>query len=147
MSAEVEITARIVVPVTCERAWEVVTDWPGQSEWILATRSRGGHSRGAEVVARTGFGPIGFTDTMVITEWEPPRRCVMLHAGRVIQGAGIFELTPAGTACEFRWTEQLRLPLGAAGLLGWRVVRPLIQRGLDESLRRFARYVAPADTG
>ena len=109
---------------------------------MLATRVHGDHGQGAHVVARTGFGPVGFTDTMVITEWEPPRRCVMRHTGRVVRGAGVFEVVPAGAGSEFRWTERLDLPLGAAGRWGWRLARPLAQRGMDLSLRRFARFVA-----
>jgi len=50
-------------------------------------------------------------------------------------------VTPRGTGCEFRWTERLDLPFGDAGRLGWRLVRPLAQRGMDTSLRRFARLV------
>jgi hypothetical protein len=103
----------------------------------------GDHGQGARVVARTGIGPVGFTDTMVITEWEPPRRCVVRHTGRAIRGAGVFEVVPAGAGSEFRWTERLDLPLGAAGRWGWRLAKPLAQRGMDLSLRRFARFVAP----
>jgi hypothetical protein len=48
----------------------------------------------------------------------------------------------AGAGSEFRWTERLDLPLGAAGRWGWRLARPLAQRGMDLSVRRFARFVA-----
>ena len=141
MSNRVEITARIRVPAPPERTWRAVVDWPAQGEWMLATRVHGGHGPGARVVARTGLWLVGFTDTMVITEWEPPRRCVVRHTGRVVRGAGVFEVVPAGTGSEFRWTEQLDLPFGAAGRWGWRLARPLAQRGMDLSLRRFARFV------
>jgi carbon monoxide dehydrogenase subunit G len=110
---------------------------------MLATQVSGGHGLGATLVARTGIGPAAFTDTMVITEWEPPRRCVVRHTGRAVRGSGVFEVTPHGAGSEFRWTESLDLPLGAAGRLGWLVVRPLAQRGMDASLRRFARLVPP----
>jgi carbon monoxide dehydrogenase subunit G len=143
----VEVTARIRVPVPPDRAWRAVVDWPGQGRWMLATRVRGGHGLGAQVVARTGFGPVGFTDTMVITQWEPPHRCVVRHTGRVIRGAGVFEVVPAGAGSEFRWTEQLELPLAAASRWGWRLARPLAQRGMDLSLRRFARLVTAGAVG
>jgi carbon monoxide dehydrogenase subunit G len=142
VSNRVEITARIQVPVPADRTWRAVVDWPGQGEWMLATRVRGDHGQGARVVARTGIGPLGFTDTMVITEWEPPRRCVVQHTGRVVRGAGVFEVVPAGAGSEFRWTERLDLPLSVAGRWGWRLARPMAQRGMDLSLRRFARVVA-----
>jgi len=147
MITRVTITSRIALPVPPERAWRAVVDWPRQSQWMLATRVRGGHGAGAQVVARTGIGPLGFTDTMVITHWEPPRRCVVAHTGRVIRGAGVFEVVPAGAGSEFRWTERLELPFAAAGRWGWRVVRPLVQRGMDLSLRRFARLAGGAGSG
>ena len=106
MITRVTITSRIVLPVPPEQAWRAVVDWPRQGQWMLATRVRGGHGAGAQVVARTGIGPLGFTDAMVITHWEPPRRCVVAHTGRVIRGAGVFEVVPAG-----RRERQLQ-PLG-----------------------------------
>jgi len=142
VSSPVKITSRIQVPASPERTWRAVVDWTAQGDWMLATRVHGDHGLGAHVVARTGIGPVGFTDTMVITEWEPPRRCVVQHTGRVVRGAGVFEVVPAGAGSEFRWTERLELPLGAAGRWGWRLTRPLAQRGMDLSLRRFARFVA-----
>lgn len=142
MSTRVEMAARINVPVPPERAWQAVVDWPAQGRWMLATRVRGGHGTGARIVARTGIGPVGFTDTMVITEWEPPRLCVVRHTGRVVRGAGVFEVVPAGAGSVFRWTERLDLPFGVAGRWGWWLARPLAQRGMDLSLRRFARLLA-----
>lgn len=146
MGTQVEIASRVVVPIAPEQVWQAVVDWPRQREWMLGTRVRGGHGLGAAVSARTGIGPIGFTDTMVVTHWDPPWRCVMQHTGRVIRGIGVFEVAPAGDGSEFRWSEHLPLPLGAAGRLGWRVLRPLAQRGMDLSLRRFARLVSLEDS-
>jgi hypothetical protein len=146
MRTRADITARVVLPVPPERAWHAIVDWPRQGRWMLATQVRGGHGLGALVVARTGIGPVGFTDTMVITAWEPPRRCVVEHTGRVVRGAGVFEVVPAGAGSEFRWTERLELPFGAAGRWGWRLVRPLAQRGMDLSLRRFARLAEDVTT-
>ena len=142
MTTRVAISSRIVVPVPAAQAWQALVDWPGQGRWMLATRVHGGHGPGATVVARTGIGPVGFTDTMVITQWEPPRLCVVEHTGRVVRGAGVFEVTPRGAGSEVRWAEHLDLPLAAAGRLGWRLVRPLAQRAMDASLRRFARLAA-----
>jgi carbon monoxide dehydrogenase subunit G len=147
MVMRVAITSRIVLPVPPEQAWRAVVDWPRQDQWMLATRVRGGHGAGAQVVARTGVGPLGFTDTMVITHWEPPRRCVVAHTGRVIRGTGVFEVVPAGAGSELRWTERVESPFAAAGRWGWRVVRPLAQRGMDLSLRRFARLAGSAGSG
>jgi carbon monoxide dehydrogenase subunit G len=147
VSTRVEVTARIRVPVPPGRAWQAVVDWPTQGRWMLATRVRGGHGLGAQVIARTGLGPVGFTDTMEITHWEPPRRCVVRHTGRVVRGAGVFEVVPDGAGSEFRWTEQLDLPLAAVGRWGWWLAGPLARRGMDLSLRRFARLVTAGAIG
>jgi uncharacterized protein YndB with AHSA1/START domain len=74
-----EVIAQVRVRATPEKVWAVAMDWSRQGEWIPATQVRGGTGVGARVVARTAVGPVGFTDTMVITEWDPPRRCVVRH--------------------------------------------------------------------
>jgi hypothetical protein len=147
MAAEVEITSRVVIAADPERVWKAAVDWPSQSRWVWGTRVRGGHALGAPVVARTGIGPVGFTDTMVITQWTPPQRCVVRHTGRAVRGIGVLEVVGHAESCRFEWTERLRLPLGLVGRLGWPVVRPLVQWGLDSSLRRFKRLVEEAGLG
>ncbi|HWG61419.1 MAG TPA: SRPBCC family protein [Streptosporangiaceae bacterium] len=140
MSSPLVVQARVTVRADAAGVWEAVTDWARQSEWIWATRVHGGTGIGASVTGWTGIGPIGFTDTMVITEWDPPRRCVVRHTGRLVRGFGIFEVRADGRTSEFRWTEDLQLPLpsilgGAAAT----VIKPIAQRGLASSMRRFAR--------
>jgi hypothetical protein len=144
-----EVSSHVLVSAEPERVWQAAMDWSRQQDWMWGTRVRGGIGVGARVVARTGLGPLGFADTMVITEWDPPNRCVVRHTGKIIRGLGIFEVGRRGELCEFRWTEQLQLPLSSAGPLGRGVVVPLgrwiavplAQRALDASLRRFARLL------
>jgi carbon monoxide dehydrogenase subunit G len=141
-----EVRSRVRVPATPERVWQVAMDWSRQGEWIPGTSVSGGAGVGAQVVARTAAGPVGFTDTMIITEWDPPRRCVVRHTGKVVRGSGIFEVIPSGELTEFRWTEQVELPVPGAVQPGailvgrWTLV-PLTRLALDYSLRRFARLV------
>ena len=126
MSSPLKVTAQVRVRADAERVWQAATDWSRQGDWIWATRVHGGQGVGAPVTGWTGLGPVGFTDTMVITEWDPPRRCVVEHTGRVVRGASIFEVRPDGGECEFRWTEDLRLPLPPwLGSLVAGLVRPL----------------------
>ena len=128
-----------------EEIWRTAVDWPRQHEWMWGTRARGGHGIGAEVTGWTGIGAVGFTDPMVITEWDPPRRCAVRHTGRVVRGTGVFEVAARGSRCEFRWTEYLQLPgPPAVGRLVGGVIRPLAQLGLRSSLRRFARLLPPS---
>jgi carbon monoxide dehydrogenase subunit G len=136
------VRAQVHVRAGQEQVWALVTDWSRQHEWIWATRVRGGQGLGATVVGWTGVGPVGFTDTMIISEWEPPRRCVVRHTGRVVRGSGIFEVIPDGTECDFRWTEDLELPLPPElGRLAGLVIRPIAGWSLAASLRRFARLL------
>jgi carbon monoxide dehydrogenase subunit G len=151
MAPSLEVIAQTRVRATPERVWDVAMDWSRQGEWIPVTRVHGGTGIGAAVEARTGIGPAAFTDTMVITEWDPPRRCVVRHTGKVVRGSGIFEVIPHGELTEFRWTELVDLPLPAAlqrgtaervtQFLGRRAVVPLTRRSLQYALGRFARLV------
>ena len=144
MTATLVLTVDVDAPV--ERTWAGAVDWAGQGDWMLGTRVRptraGGQGVGGAIEAFTGFGPLGFLDTMDITLWEPPHRCHVLHTGRLVKGTGAFEVEalPAGRS-RFVWREDLELPLGALGRLGWPLVRPVFAYGVQLSLRRFARWV------
>jgi hypothetical protein len=140
VSADVRVARIVAVPA--ERAWQVLTDWERQGDWIPATRVRStdGHQVGGRIEAWTGLGPVGFLDVMTITAWDPPRRCEVLHTGRVVRGPGVFAVEPLiGNRCRVVWEEHLALPFGALGRLGWPLVRPLATSGLAFSLRRLAR--------
>lgn len=144
-SQRVQLTVPVDVNAPAEAVWRTITDWEGQGEWMLGTRvsvtSPGdGRRLGATLSAFSGVGPLGFTDTMEIVEWEPPRRCVVRHLGKVVQGDGVFEVVELGPErARFLWTELLDLPLGALGRLGWPLVRPAFRLGVEQSLRTMAR--------
>lgn len=144
-SNRVELTVPVDVQAPAEDLWRTVTDWPGQGEWMLGTRvevrsSGDGRYLGAALSAVTGIGPVGVTDTMEIVEWDPPRRCVVRHTGRVVRGEGVFEVVALGPErSRFLWSELLDLPLGAVGRAGWPLVRPAMRAGVEHSLRRMAR--------
>jgi hypothetical protein len=102
-------------------------------------------SDGADIRAFTGVQVgrlrLGVLDTMTITVWDPPRECRVLHTGRLIRGDGIFGVLPrAEGASTFHWREELDLPFGALGRLGWPILRPFMLAGVRLSLRRFARW-------
>ena len=144
MTATLVLTVDVDAPV--EQTWAGATDWAGQGEWMLGTRvwptAQGGQGVGGGIEAFTGVGPLGVLDRMQITLWEPPRRCHVLHLGRVVRGTGAFEVEPlADGRSRFVWREDLELPLGVLGRLGWPLVRPAFALGVQLSLRRFARWV------
>lgn len=143
--SRVELTVPVDVDAPAEAVWHTVTDWPGQGEWILGTKVEvegGGEGRhlGARLRAFTGVGPVGFLDTMEIVEWDPPRYCLVRHTGKVVRGDGVFRVVPNGPdRARFLWTELVDLPLGAAGVLGWRVAQPAVRWGIARSLQKMAR--------
>ena len=142
MPTPLRIAAQVTVAAEPAATWRAAVDWSRQHEWIWATRVSGGHGRGAEVTGWTGIGPVGFTDPMVITEWDPPRRCVLKHTGTVVRGTGIFEVAPHGPGSQFQWTEQLQLPVPpAVGRLAGLVITPIAEWALRSSQRRFARLL------
>ena len=142
----VSLTLTVPVAAPAERVFAGATDWEGQSQWMLGTTveatDQDGIGVGGGISAFTGVGRLGFLDTMVITHWEPPVRCDVLHTGRVVRGTGVFEVRPLGPdRSEFVWSEELDLPLGALGRAGWVLVKPGFALGVKLSLKRFARWV------
>ena len=144
MTATLVLTVDVDAPV--EQTWAGATDWAGQGQWMLGTRvwptAQGGQGVGGGIEAFTGVGPLGVLDRMQITLWEPPYRCHVLHVGRVVRGPGAFEVESRdGGRSRFVWREDLDLPLGLLGRLGWPLVRPVFAYGVQLSLKRFARWV------
>jgi hypothetical protein len=93
--------ASIELNLDPQTAWDVVMDWDRQSRWMVLTRvwatNQNGTGVGGGVAARTSVGPIGFTDDMVITHWDPPHECTVKHLGNLVQGTGTFTITPTST--------------------------------------------------
>ncbi|WP_433268600.1 SRPBCC family protein [Actinosynnema sp. CS-041913] len=124
---------RVDVAAPAGTTWAAVTDWRRQGEWMLATTVRvtggDGHGVGTELSAFTGLGPIGFTDTMRVTAWEPPRRCVVAHTGKLVRGTAEFRVVPHDGTSELVWSEDIPKLLGLA-----------FAPGVRWSLHRFAEF-------
>ena len=136
-----EITLSVDVDATPQVVWDAMVDWDRQGEWMVLTSVTGGHGSGATIEAYTGKAPLGFLDTMTITDWQPPRRCEVLHTGRVVRGSAAFETEELpGGRTRFLWTEWLVLPFGLLGEVAFALVRPVFVAGIRVSLRRFARW-------
>ena len=136
----------VVVQAPVQTVFDAFTQWSEQGLWMLGTRvevrAGDGRSVGSELAAWSGAGPAGFWDTMVITRWEPPYRVDVLHTGKVVRGTGVMEVValPGGRS-RFIWGEELELPLGVVGRLGWPLARPAFLLGVRRSLAAFARVV------
>jgi len=143
--SRVSVGAEAVCAAPAETVFEVLTDWPRHIEWMPFTRAEGGRGVGAGLVGRTGVGPVGFTDAMVITEWAPGRRVAVRHTGRAVRGAARFEIVPrSGGGSVVLWTERLELPLGPVGRLGWALLHRPVRAVMRLSLRRLARLAEGA---
>ncbi len=146
---------RVFVAAPPEVVWDAVVDWESQSEWVALTTvtvDTWADGNAAEVgparrgvgecfTAVTALGPLGFADPMRVTRWEPPTRVDVLHLGRVVRGTGTFQVESAPGGAYFVWREDLVVPLGPVGRLGFRLVWPLAAVFLRRSLRRMARLV------
>lgn len=137
-----ELVVTRVVEAPAQQVWDVLTDWPVHDRWMVLTRAEGGSAVGESISAFTGVGRIGFTDTMTIVVWEPPRRAVVRHTGKVVRGSGAFEVEPLGPSRSMVvWSEWVTLPFGPLGRLAWPVAKLVIGRFVAFSLGRLARYV------
>jgi hypothetical protein len=138
--------ASIDLPLDPQAAWDVVMDWERQSRWMLLTRVWGtendGQGVGGGVAARTSVGPLGFTDDMVITHWDPPRECTVKHLGTIVRGTGTFTVRPAPGGSIFTWSEDVIPPLGRLGSAGWPLARPAFELMMRTSLKRLTQEIA-----
>jgi hypothetical protein len=142
----VHLSLDVVVNAPVEAVFDAFTQWARQGEWMLGTRVEvhvgDGRSLDSQIAGWTGVGPVGFWDTMTITRWEPPYRVDVLHTGAIVRGTGTMEVLalPEGRS-RFVWSEDLDLPLGTLGRIGWPLVKPSFVAGVKRSLRKFARLV------
>ncbi len=146
-----ELRTSVEVAASPEAVFEAITAWTRQGEWMPGTAvhvTKGaGTAVGDEILARTAVarsGPaarLGFDDPMRITVWDAPRRCDVLHLGRVVRGSGSFIVTPSGSGSRFEWYEEVDAPFGKLGdtLLG--VGRPVFEAVLTVALKRFGRWL------
>ena len=145
MSARVTASFDVSAPV--ELVFAAMVDLRSQDKWILATTlfALDGDVDvplvGSKIAALTGLAGIGVLDTMTVTVYEPPNRWITEHTGNAFKGTGIFEVEPTPDGARVTWTEEIDLPLGLLGRLGWKVAEPLVRWGLTASLKRLAKGV------
>ncbi|WP_246059409.1 SRPBCC family protein [Herbidospora galbida] len=143
----VRLTVSAEADVPAERLFSVMTDWPRHREWMVLTDARvtegDGRGVGSRLSAFTGVGPVGFTDTMEITAFAAGSMVEVRHTGALVRGGGVFRVSPLpGGRSRVEWVEDLELPFGAVGRVGWVVARPVMAAALKVSLERLARLAA-----
>ncbi len=145
----VELRVSVDVQASPEAVFAGLTDWARQGEWMPGTTVKAtkgdGSAVGDEIVARTALpgplGRLGFDDPMRITGWERPKRCEVLHLGRVVRGTGVFEVAPLPSGARYTWIEWVDAPFGKVGEFVLRLGRRPTELALKVALRRFARWV------
>jgi carbon monoxide dehydrogenase subunit G len=139
------IHSEVVIRAPIERAWEVLADVPGQVRWMAEMKwvrivTPGPVGVGTRAVAMVRALGIPARDSIVITEWVPPRRYAISHTG-LVKGTGEIELEPGDAPGTTRvtWDETLIAPLfpHLGGFAFRAVFGPIFQSDLET----FARIV------
>ena len=145
MTARVAASFDVHAPV--EDVFAAMIDLRSQDRWILATKLFALDSAvdvpnvGSKIAALTGIAGIGVLDTMTVTVYEPPHLWITQHTGNAFKGTGIFQVDPAPGGSRVTWAEEIDLPFGILGRVGWKFAAPVVRWGLTASLRRLAKGV------
>jgi len=139
----------LVSSLPAPEAWRRILDLRAHSEVIPLTTVSGdaldaSHLMpGAQFVARTGLGPFGFDDVMVIQSYAPPTEhdagvAHIRKEGRAVTGHITLRVAPTADGCVVTWKQRI----GVLGVPGFadvavaRVARSAYRRTLVELLRR-----------
>ena len=131
----------LVINAPIERVWAALADWESQGDWMLQTRvevtSQIREGVGTSISAFTGIGKLGVMDHMVVTSWQPPHICDVLHTGKIIKGTGRFELVAINAdATRFDWSEEILAPR-----VIFLLIAPGLYAGVRISLMKFGRHL------
>ena len=131
----------LVIKAPIEKVWEALADWESQGEWMLQTTvkvtSPIREGVGTKISAFTGIGKFGVMDDMIVTAWQPPHICDVLHTGKIIKGTGRFELTPIDLhSTRFNWSEEILAPRAL-----FLLIAPGLYAGVRISLTSFSRHL------
>jgi uncharacterized membrane protein len=140
-----DIVTSIELHRPAESVWPYLVDWERLGRWMREARSfrvisEAREGVGVEAEATITIAGITTHDRVRVTRWEPPRILEIAHLGWV-KGSGYMELSPIPGGCALFWRERLVPPLGSVGLLGMRVLRPIMRRIFQGDLEELRRLV------
>ena len=148
-------TLRITITLPCsqEGAWAAIAEWESQGNWMLQTKvwvtSHIREGVGTSISAFTGplykfypkFSSLGLLDTMVVTKWQPPEICDVVHTGKVLKGTGSFVLSPINsTSTKFNWSETIE-----CSRIKFLAIAPFLWVGVRISLARLSTSLRPRE--
>ena len=133
------IAMSLVIKAPIEKVWAALADWESQGDWMLQTRvdvtSEIREGVGTTIAAFTGIGKLGVMDHMVVTSWQPPHICDVLHTGKIIKGTGRFELVVIDAdTTRFNWSEEILAPRAI-----FLLIAPGLYAGVRISLTKLGR--------
>jgi hypothetical protein len=144
---------KISLPCSQDRAWQAIADWESQGDWMLQTKvwvtSDIREGVGTSISAFTGpfykfypkFSPLGLLDTMVVTNWQPPAICDVVHTGKILKGSGSFFLTPVSDSqTRFDWSETIE-----CSRIMFLLLAPFLWIGVRISLARLSTSLRPRE--
>ena len=146
------VEASIDLPCPPAEAWEVLTRWERQVDWMLdadqiVVRSEQRSGVGVRLDVRTRLFQIpAFIEPMEVTAWDPPRSLAIAH-GRPVAGLGSWVLTPIEGGTRFVWTEEVELRVPVVGGLAAGIYAPVMRvlmRRAQAGLRRLIIASGPA---
>lgn len=142
----VTLTFSIVIRADQRTVFDYVSAWDKQSDWIVLTTVKELSSSVPQLdtvlLAVTKLGPFKVADTMVVTEWQPYKRIVVEHTGRIILGKGVFTVQKiTNDTCEFVWQEITPVPFGFVGRVGLFFVTPIMKTLFGRSLHNLKRNI------
>ena len=135
------IAMSLVIQAPIEKVWAAIADWESQGDWMLQTTvkvtSQIREGVGTTIAAFTGIGKFGVMDHMVVTSWQPPFICDVLHTGKIIKGTGRFQLSAIDDdSTRFDWSEEILTPR-----VIFLLIAPGLYVGVRISLTKFSRLL------
>jgi len=110
----VRVASSIDLPCLPTEAWDVLTRWERQADWMLdadrvEVRSDQRSGVGVRVDVQTRLFQVSvFTETLEVVAWEPPARLEIVH-GPPVLGRGTWTLEPTLGGTRFTWVEDVEL--------------------------------------
>jgi len=135
------IAMSLVIKAPIESVWAAIADWESQGDWMLQTTvevtSQIREGVGTTIAAFTGMGKFGVMDHMVVTSWQPPHICDVLHTGKIIKGTGRFQLVAIDAdTTRFDWSEEILAPR-----VLFLLTAPGLYAGVRISLAKLGRHL------
>ena len=125
----VHFSVSIDTPRRADEAWDRVLDLRLHDRLIPFTRITSGKvpatelRTGSTFVARTGLGPVGFDDRMVVTDLTAPvgdsaGMAQIRKQGKVIRGSIELRVSPQPIGSRVEWDQEISV-WGVPRALGW----------------------------